>query len=529
VFVALVAPASASAGRLLVSVGKGDTARFLARTGLRPAGPVVPEIGLVTVAEPDQGARWVKGLHGVRAVEPDGHMRLRLVPNDPAVTATESRAGGGTPLEWWLARENFFNAWDITRGANAKVAVIDSGIDASHPDLAGKLAAAVDQDGVEADGPATSDVEGHGTHVASLACAATNNGFGIAGAGYDCNLIVEKTDLSDASIAASIVDAANKGAGAINMSFGDDGSRAPVQALVDAVDYAVSKGSVPVAAAADEDTEEQGQPANLLQPTGTAADITKGKGLVVTAADFGDRRPGFAGHGSQVSIAAYGSFGSGGPPGLLGAYPGNVTDEERGSVLPPEPPCLCRTTVAGDNRFAYLEGTSMSSPQVAAAAAMVRALNPDLSATDVVTLLKQTARRPANTGWNADLGWGILDAGAAVRAAASIDRRAPTSRARAAARTRRTMVTVRVTGSDTGSPGLPASGLASIELFASRNGKAPRRVATLPGPGRVKVKLRRRTTYAFTTIATDRAGNREAAHPQPDAVTRALKPLRRRR
>jgi subtilisin family serine protease len=250
---------------------------------------------------------------------------------------------------------------------------------------------------------------------------------------------------------------------------------------------------------------------------------------VVTAADFGDRRPSFAGHGSQVSLAAYGSFGSGGPPGLLGAYPGNVTDEERGSVLPFTPPCLCRTTVAGDNRFAYLEGTSMSTPQVAATAAMMRAVNPDLGVADVVTLLKQTARRPANTGWNADLGWGILDAGAAVRAAQAVDRRAPTSQVRAPAKTRKRSIVVRVSAADRGSPGLPPSGIAGIDVFASLNGKPPRRVATLPSPGRARVRVRPRVTYAFTSTATDHAGNREAAHAQPDAITRALKPLRRRR
>jgi subtilisin family serine protease len=534
--VALLAVASppAHAERILVSVGKGDTASFLHRTGLKPAGPVVPEIGLVTVAAPDATAagvdafvRRVRGLAGVRSVQPDGQMRLRLMPNDPAVNATESRAGSGTPMEWWLQREGFFAAWDVTRGAGAKVAVIDSGVDANHPDIAGKVAAAIDQDAVEGDGPATTDHEGHGTHVASLACGATNNGFGIAGAGFDCSLIVEKSDLSDASVAASIVDAANRGAQAINMSFGDDGSRAPVQAIADAIDYAVAHGAVPVAAAADQPTEEQGQPANMLQPSGTGPDPAKGKGLVVTAADASERRASFAGKGSQVSLAAYGSFGQRGPPGLVGDYPSNVTEEETGSVLPPEPPCLCRTSVAGDNRFAYLEGTSMSAPQVAAVAAMLRALNPDLGVGDVVALLKQTARRQG--GWSPDLGWGILDADAAIHAASAADRRPPDSQAAAPRRTRRRSVAVRVHASDAAAPGLPTSGVASVDLYASRDGRAPHRIATLPGAGAKRVKLRPASTYAFSTVATDRAGNREAAPARPDAVTRALRPPRPRR
>ena len=79
--------------------------------------------------------------------------------------------------------------------------------------------------------PPTGDEDGHGTHVASLACAAGDNGAGIVGAGLDCRLIVIKSDLSDGSIARSIVQAADRGAGAINMSFGTDGS-APAVARV---------------------------------------------------------------------------------------------------------------------------------------------------------------------------------------------------------------------------------------------------------------------------------------------------------
>jgi serine protease len=531
-------PASASTGRLLVSLDRadrGDVEAFLQRTGLRRAGPVVPEIGLVTVAAPASAAgadvlvRRLDALPGVRRAQPEGRMQPRLVPNDPAVNTNESRSGSGAPLEWWLSREGFFRAWDVTRGQNARVAVIDSGIDGSHPDLSGKIVAAVDQDPDASDGPATADSDGHGTHVASLACGATDNGFGIASAGFDCGLIVEKTDLTDASIAASIVDAANRGAGSINMSFGDDGSRPPVQALVDALDYAIAHGSVPVAAAGDDPTEEQGQPANLLQPTGSGPNPSEGKGLVVTAADFSDGRAPFAGRGSQISLAAYGSYGSSGPPGILGAFPSNVTSAETGSVLPPQPPCLCRTSVAGDNRFGYLEGTSMSAPQVAATAALVRAANPDLSVADVVALLKQTARRPAGAGWSPELGWGILDAGAALQAAAAADRRAPESQARAPARVRGRSINVRVTANDVAAPGVAASGVASVEIYAARGSAPARRVATLPRAGSVRVRARPGARYAFYSIAVDRAGNREAAPARPDAITRALKPLRRRR
>ena len=95
--------------------------------------------------------------------------------------------------------------------------MIDSGIDSAHPDLAGKVAIARDLDGTTV---GTGDEVGHGTHVGGLACAATDNGAGIAGAGSDCRLILEKSDLTSSSVIAALVDAARSGAVVINMSFG---------------------------------------------------------------------------------------------------------------------------------------------------------------------------------------------------------------------------------------------------------------------------------------------------------------------
>ena len=124
-------------------------------------------------------------------------------------------------VQWTLAKEGFYAAWNITRGDGALVGVIDTGIDGAHPDLRSKIAAAIDQqDPSDVRGTAMTDEVGHGTHVASLACAATGNGIGMAGAGYDCRLLIEKSDFTDSSIAASIVDAADRHVGALNMSFG---------------------------------------------------------------------------------------------------------------------------------------------------------------------------------------------------------------------------------------------------------------------------------------------------------------------
>lgn len=217
--------------------------------------------------------------------------------------------------------------------------MVDTGIDASHPDLASKLAVppADWQDPSDDTGPATTDQVGHGTHVASLACAATNNGIGMAGAGYNCRLVIEKSDFSDTSIAAAIVDATNRGAQAINMSFGPSvptTARAP-EAEVRALQYAAARKVFLVAAAADFPGSEQGDPANVLQPAGTGPDINAGLGLDVTVADFTGRRAGFAGYGSEISLAAYGAVDPGDDVGLrgagagiFGAFPAGPTEME---------------------------------------------------------------------------------------------------------------------------------------------------------------------------------------------------------
>jgi len=534
----VTAPSAAAAtetGRLLVSLapaarGVAHTAEahaVIARAGARSVEAPVPQIGL-EVVRPAAGeslhalATRLRADPRVRAVSVEHKATLRLTPNDPALGAPETAPGtpSGTSVEWWPQREDFPRAWDVTTGAGALVGVIDTGLDATHPDLAGKVRAGDDYDAQSGDGPPTTDEVGHGTHVASLACAAANNGVGIAGAGYDCQLIVEKSDLTDASVARSLVSATDQGADAINMSFGTDGRSAAPQPIVDAIDYAYQHRVVLVAAAADDQVEEQGDPANVLQPTGTGPDINAGKGLTVTAATEQDRRASYAGLGTQISLAAYGTVDeNSGPGGLLGAFPANQTEIERGSLVPPSPPCGCRASFEGDNRYAYLQGTSMAAPQVAAVGALVRHLNPDLSIARILRLIKETARRPAGAGWSPDLGWGIVDAGNAVAAAAAIDLRAPTSTVRAPSRTTRRTITLRLHGADASPPGVVSSGVVKFRVYRSTDGGRPVKLL-VTRKTRVRVHARPGARYAFYVQAVDRAGNVQAFPAKPGARTR---------
>lgn len=529
-------PAGASeptTGRLLVTLKpqSGAHAAATARAavsgaGARVAGPVSPALRLVTVrpvmgTSPRAAAARLRALPQVARVEVEHRHVLRAVPDDPAL-ATEEPAVGvppGTAIEWWAARQNLPAMWDITRGSNAVVAVIDTGVDGNHPELAPKIIGAIDNDSTFGHGAATVDEVGHGTHVASLACAVSGNGQGLAGAGLDCKLLIIKSDLSDSSIATSITEAVDRGADAINMSFGTDGSQPAASPIVRAIDYAVAHGVVLVAAAADDAVQEQGDPSNVLQPTGTGSDITQGKGLSVTAAEFaGDRAP-FAGYGSQISMAAFGSYGgSGGPRGIFGAFPGNQTELEQVSLT--SAGCRCRTTFRADNRYAYVQGTSMAAPMVTAVAAVIRRLNPDLGAADIVRVLKQTAARPRGTGWTAELGWGILDGGAAAAAARTLDRRAPASSVRAAARVvRGRSVLLTIKSADTAPTGCVPSGVRRVELWRGTNGAAPRRIAKSVA-AKVRVSVKRGSRYRYFTLAVDGAGNREAPPGRADTTVR---------
>jgi subtilisin family serine protease len=539
------APAPAAAaertGRLLVSVAPAGAAKAAGEGQAAGAGPArafaarasvrVPEIGLVAV-RPGPGEslpalrRRLATDPRVRAVQAERRATPRAISDDPALTDRETATGTppNTPVQWWAARTGLFDAWDLADGDTALVAVIDSGIEGAHPELSGKVRDTFDADPTAGAGGPLVDEAGHGSHVSSFACAATNNGIGIVGAGRDCGLLVAKTDFSDASVAQAIVEAADRDVDAIAMSFGTDGGRQPPQALVDAIEYAADRDVILVAAAADQETDEQGDPANILQPTGTAPDLTSNLGLSVTAATFYDRKASFAGRGTQISLAAYGAFERGqGPRGLLGAFPAAETSFERGEPgQQPVPPCRCRATYRGDSRYAYLQGTSMATGIVAGVAALVRDLNPDLSAPEVVRLLKETARQPGGgAGWSPDLGWGILDAAAAVRGAALLDRRAPESRLRGPSSTRRRTLTLRWRGADTSPSNVVASGIARYEVWRSVGGRAAVKLTTTRRTSyRLRVRPGRR--YSFFTIAIDRAGNRETRPRRADARVRVL-------
>lgn len=216
-------------------------------------------------------------------------------------------------------------AWNYSTGAGIRVGVLDTGIQANHPDLSGKIA--VQYDFVDNDATAQ-DGNGHGTHTAGTIAAKTNNSIGVASVGYDAQLVVGRVPGNNgsgayAAIVSGIRWAADQRAIVISMSLGGP---AASQALSDAIDYASGKGCLVVAAAGNDNSAAPSYPAYYS------------KVLAVGAVDNNDVKASFSNYGAWVDIVAPGV-------NIASTYPGS--------------------------QYAQLSGTSMATPIVAGSAALV--------------------------------------------------------------------------------------------------------------------------------------------------------------
>jgi thermitase len=178
--------------------------------------------------------------------------------------------------QWALSQIEAPRLWQITAGnPGIIVAVLDTGIDSSHEDLKGKVAAEVNF----TDSPTPQDIKGHGTHIAGIAAASSNNGIGIGGLAPESRLMNVKV-ADDAGkcraevIAEGIVWAVDNGASVINISLE---LKEPSLELENAVNYAWSRGAVIIAAAGNGGSELPAYPAyyeNSLAVAATRQDDT---------------------------------------------------------------------------------------------------------------------------------------------------------------------------------------------------------------------------------------------------------------
>ncbi len=399
----LTAPASASAARVAVGLAHGANARAVAaavqeRTGNRPES--LKPIPALVVDLP--AGMSLHGISGIRYVEPLVTRHLAFTPTDPLASK-----------QWYLAYSGFYSPWiTLPSFEPIPVAVIDSGVDGGHPDLAGRILDAKSFVG----GSARVDTLGHGTFVAGLIGAGVNNGVGIAGLAPSAELLVGKVVTKSRAIpveaeAKAIRWAVDNGARVINMSLG--GVRDPLdperdsysRLEADAVAYAISNGVVVVAAVGNSDQAPTSPwryasyPAALPHVLGVSA-MNETGGIPV----FSNR------DSIYNDIAA---------PGLdiLSILPRPLTARF--------PSCSEQGySSCGPEEYREAQGTSFAAPQVTAAAAVLLSLHPTLRPDQVTKILESTAIDldassgcvACGEGRDAYSGWGRLDVAAAVAA-----------------------------------------------------------------------------------------------------------------
>jgi serine protease len=305
-------------------------------------------------------------------------------PNDPMLGK-----------QWGLSQINAAGAWARgALGAGATIAVVDTGVDLNHPDLRDKLLPGRDFVTDETCTPGAQDPNGHGTHVAGIAAATTNNGIGVAGTAPAAKILpVRVLDSSGSGtgddISAGIKWAADQGAQVINLSLGNDIPLIDVTGLGSAVDYAWSKGAVIVAAAGNSTLPLCGYPAASAHAICVAAGDSSG--FPSFYSNFPLRLDG------GVAVRAPGGDATGDCDSDIWStyWPG--ASGQDAEVCPP-------------TSYEPLAGTSMATPFVSGIAAMLRGAG--LSNQQTVDCIKRTS---SNSGsYDPIWGYGIVNAESAV-------------------------------------------------------------------------------------------------------------------
>lgn len=342
---AVVSPAhaaTAGAERMLLTF---DTEQAAARALARFGGVRVGAQGWAGMVDPALAA----GLKDVAYVGRDGIVKAaNTTPNDPCVTTCQTNLS-----QWYLPVVQAPSAWDRSKGGGVTIAILDSGVDATHPDLAPKMVAPqinLADDNLNGE---------HGTKVAGVAAAATNNGVGVAALGWNAGLLsIKVLDAQGEGFTSAVVnginEAANRGAKIINLSLATTVFEQPLQ---DAITAAYNRGVLVVAAAGNND--EQGG-SNTSPKYPAAMDHV----LSVAATAENDAVAQFSRRGPWVDMAA----------------PGNAL-----------------VTTSNGGGYAKASGTSMASPMVAGAAALLVAQGYETSPDALTAQLVRTGQ-PINDG-----------------------------------------------------------------------------------------------------------------------------------
>ncbi len=345
------------------------------------------------------------------ALAKDEDVSLAYTPKDPAWTV--GILPTGEQAAWHLAKTNFPAAWDQTDGLGASIGIIDSEFDTQHPELQAKVRAPYNTSNGTANyhkGDVRWDptVEGtgvlHGSHVAGIAAASTDNGLGISGGGFDATFVPVRINTSftpgggnpvDAQFVGDLTEAlgyiANQNVAVVNMSLGTTRNHPPMEAAIQAVR---ARGITVVAAAGNFQESDANAPIYPASYPGVIA---------VANTQANDTVAPSSSNGSWVDVAAPGT-------NIFSTWD---TRNPQYSIN------------GTDANYNIISGTSMASPLVAGLVGLMKAKRPDLSPDEVEAILKGTARDLGSAGADPQFGAGLINASAAVSAAAAYVRPLP--------------------------------------------------------------------------------------------------------
>jgi thermitase len=318
----------------------------------------------------------LKNLKGYDEIKvfPNIIYKASATPNDPLYSQ-----------QWNLTKISAPTAWDISKSSSAtKIAVIDTGFAINHQDLVNKLDLASGYDFANNDSDVSAgstNINGsfvyHGTAAASLAGAETNNSLGIASLGWDSKIIPVQSLNDDGlgntfTVAAGIYHAVDNGAKVISMSLG---STASDSFLNGAINYAISNNVVVVAASGNDSCNCINYPANIPSV------------IAVGASDASDNRASFSNYGNNLDVVA---------PGSGGVRAATMNSSNQTSLY---------TT--------SFSGTSSSTPQVAALAALIKTIRPTSTPSEVESYIRSGADKTsamAGQNFTTSYGYGRINA-----------------------------------------------------------------------------------------------------------------------
>lgn len=352
--------------------------------------------GIIAFSGDSSTARSVLSAAGVSAqISPS-------VPFKPMATFTGPPNDMNFSSQWNLPVENAAGAWAVTTGSNVVVADVDTGVDFTNNDLQSpQLVPGIDETGPSPTvinyGSGNTDTDGHGTAVAGAIAAATNNSNQLASLGFNTRVLPVKVDFTNMQVNSQIAAGINAVASNVatnhvkilNLSLGGPCPDAGIQS---AIGNARNAGILVVAAAGNEALSQGFDPTPVDLAFNDAPSFPAAyPGVIAVGATGRDGfRAAYSDTGSYVTMVAPGGSGD-----------GSASDD-----IP--------VLATGSSTPVAEAGTSFSSPQVAAAAALIWSVTPNLQARQVSELLSGTATDTGVTGPDTEYGNGMLNAGVAV-------------------------------------------------------------------------------------------------------------------